>query len=465
MSQFTLGYLPTRRNFFSQEAARKEKTAILTAIRALSPEISIVDLSFLNEEGLLFSEADVARTIREFEDKKVDAIFAPHCNFGCESAVAMVARAVGKPILIWAPRDDAPEPDGTRLRDSQCGVFATSKVLQRHCVPFSWIPSCRCEEPIFREKFTEFLRAANVVKHFRNARIGQIGTRPRDFNSVICNEGELLERFGIQTIPLDSSALFRECRAIRSAGGERLEAAAASFRQYQPACGSEQPETALNLAALKLAMMNFVERENLEAVALQCWDSMQCELNVCPCAVNGLLADEGIAVACETDVHGAISSTILKNASLSSVPIFFADLTIRHPQNDNAELLWHCGPFPPSLARGAVKIDNHFVLPSHANGVLSMELKPGHVSVVRFDGGNGKYALFSGEGAIIDGPFNQGTYGYLEVSDWPLWEEKFVRGPYIHHVAGAYLKANAILKEATTYLPGVDFDPAPGTQF
>lgn len=459
MQKFTLGYLPTRRNFFSQEAARSEKKTILDSIKTLATNIAIEDLSFLNDEGLLFNESDAVKAAQVFIAKGVDALFIPHCNFGCESAVAMVAKALGKPVLIWAPRDDAPEANGTRLRDSQCGVFATSKVLQRFSVPFSWIPSCKVTDTIFQAKFIQFLRASNVVKHFKNARIGQIGTRPRDFNSVMFNESELLETFGIQIIPIDSTALFRECRAIRSKNSGELTTTIEQIRPMLP--GAENIDTVSQLAALKLAIKNFSDSENLESIALQCWDSMQHELNICPCVVNGILADEAIDIACETDVHGAITSAILRSASFGIEPIFFADLTIRHPENDNAELLWHCGPFPPSLARGAVKIDNHFVLPSHAPGVLSLELKRGAVSIVRFDGGRGKYSLFSGEGSIIDGPFNQGTYGYIEVNDWPSWEEKFVRGPYIHHVAGAYFLANSILEEATNYLPNVEFDPQP----
>jgi hypothetical protein len=28
-----------------------------------------------------------------------------------------------------------------------------------------------------------------------------------------------------------------------------------------------------------------------------------------------------------------------------------ADFTIRHPENDQAELLWHCGSFPVGIAK------------------------------------------------------------------------------------------------------------------
>ena len=69
-----------------------------------------------------------------------------------------------------------------------------------------------------------------------------------------------------------------------------------------------------------------------------------------PCAVNALLNDEGIPVVCETDIHGAITSLMVEAAGMGESRSFFADWTIRHPDNPNGELLQHCGPWPISIA-------------------------------------------------------------------------------------------------------------------
>ena len=45
------------------------------------------------------------------------------------------------------------------------------------------------------------------------------------------------------------------------------------------------------------------------------------------------------------DIHAAITSVMAMAAAGYSRPAFTADLTLRHPENENAELLWHCGPF------------------------------------------------------------------------------------------------------------------------
>ena len=70
----------------------------------------------------------------------------------------------------------------------------------------------------------------------------------------------------------------------------------------------------------------------------------------------------------------------------------------------------------------------------------------------RFDGDNGEYSLLMGTGRGIDGPYNQGTYLYLEFENLNRLEFKLVYGPYIHHVAAVRKNVVPILYEACKYL-------------
>jgi len=166
-------------------------------------------------------------------------------------------------------------------------------------------------------------------------------------------------------------------------------------------------------------------------------------------------------MACETDLHGAISSALLSAASFGESIPFFADLTVRHPHNDNAELLWHCGPFPPSLAAAEepARLAPHYMMPQACPAVGEFRLKDGPLTLARFDGDHDQYYLMTGEGRTTAGPHMRGTYVWFEVRDWPRWEERLVRGPYIHHVSGAYGHHAAALCEACRFLPGVTADP------
>ncbi|MCK5570211.1 MAG: fucose isomerase, partial [Spirochaetes bacterium] len=195
-----IGLAPTRRNVFSVEDSFKYKTLIEEKLK--SWDVDFVNLDSLNREGILFDRHEAGKAAKIFIDAEVDAVFAPHVNFGTEDAVAKLAKDVGKPFLLWGPRDEAPLKDGSRLRDTQCGLFATSKILSRFGVAFSYIVNSRVDSPLFERGFKTFLAAARAAKSFHKARIGQVSTRPGDFYTVIINEGELLERWGIETVPI-----------------------------------------------------------------------------------------------------------------------------------------------------------------------------------------------------------------------------------------------------------------------
>ena len=210
MDHIKLGYAPTRRSIFSAPDAIKYRGLIAQRLTELG--VDFVDITDINEEGLLYNDADMLKIAEKFKAEKIDGLFLPHCNFGTEYECARLAKELGVPVLLWGPLDERPEPDGTRLRDTQCGLFATGKVLRRFGVPFTYMTNCRLEDPVFERGLRDFMAVCNVVKTFRHIRILQISTRPFDFWSTMCNEGELLEKFNIQLAPIPMGELVDEVR-------------------------------------------------------------------------------------------------------------------------------------------------------------------------------------------------------------------------------------------------------------
>ena len=103
----------------------------------------------------------------KFEKEGVDGLMLAHCNFGTEYVCARLAKRLGLPVLLWGPLDERPEPNGERLRDTQCGLFATGKVLRRFRVPFTYLTNCRLSDPVFERGVRDFLAVCNVVKTFK----------------------------------------------------------------------------------------------------------------------------------------------------------------------------------------------------------------------------------------------------------------------------------------------------------
>ncbi len=65
-----------------------------------------------------------------------------------------------------------------------------------------------------------------------------------------------------------------------------------------------------------------------------------------------------------------------QEAAIRKTPTFFADLTVRHSENDNGELLFHCGNFPLSLScKGCnATMNKHFLFEDHAPGTHETEI-------------------------------------------------------------------------------------------
>ncbi len=452
-----IGYAPTRRDLFSAHEAARYREMILRKIQGLDAQV--VDIDGINEEGLLYEERHVDPLVRRFKDEQVDALFFPHCNFGTEDLVAKVAKAMGVPVLLWGPRDDSPLADGIRTRDSQCGLFATGKVLRRFRIPFTYLNNCRLDSSYFSDGYGKFLAAANVVKEFQRLRVLQISTRPTGFWSVIVNENELLEKFGIQLYPVTLEELVEKARHIENRKPEDFVETYGYFKGNIN--GKYSEEKIKRVIALKCAVKALAADYSCNAAAIQCWTSLQAMYGVMPCLANSLLADEGLPCACETDIHGAISAIMLQAACMNEKPHFFGDITVRHPEAPNTELLWHCGPFPFSLAKDKSKasVGDHWILPQGDFGTCEWEIKGGDITITRFDGDGGEYRLLIGEGKGVDGPFTRGTYVWFETGNWPKWEKKIAEGPYIHHIAGIHGKVGEILLEACKYIPGLEPDP------
>lgn len=477
-----IGYVPVRRDMFPSGPAielEKEVRARFEKMAEDCKDVTLVSIDDVVSGGFLWNVRDVDAVADYFRGHKVDAVALIHCNFGQEEAAAKLAKALDKPVLLWGPRDPSPESDtsgktGPRDFDTQCGMFATARALSRYQVPFTYIENCWLNSEVLDKKFNEFVRVVSVVKAFKGMRIGQVGTRPRQFLSVKINESELLSKFGIEIVPIWPEEVKNMIEKLR--WSIVPEAVGCELRNGRPEIDINKPENpdprigkivaeieenvdysnvgheaVEKMAYLEVALMDLAKINGCSAIAIDCWGFSQEAYGIASCFVLGELFDRGLPAACETDIHAAISSVILQAAARYESPSFIADVTIRHPENDNAELLWHCGPFAKSLAKKGAELTI-----KDCKGMY--EIEHGPLTVARFDQDNGEYMLLADEGIGVDGPKTTGNYVWFEVKDWIKWEKKLMYGPYIHHVSGIHGNYAKVLKEACKYLGDVTHD-------
>lgn len=448
-AKVTLGVLPTRRGMLDLETATREKEKFMAVIREIKPEVvTLVDIDDICTNGIIENEAYSPAVVEKFRKANVDAIFVPFCDFGDEGSVADVVSKFQVPVLVWGARDERPNTLEARGRDTQCGMFAATKVLRRYGVTYSYIFNVAADTEEFRQGFENFIRVACIVKDVRGLRIGKIGEHPSPFRSVMTNETKLMKDFGAQTVAIAPLVVQMKVEKILAEKSDEFARTLKDLKERMD-CSAMADEDVERLVAFKMALLEVLAQNHCNVAAIECWPT--CAMMKLPaCAVIGELTDMGIPVSCETDINGAITMAILRACTLGEQAEFLADLTIRHPENDNAELLWHCGPFPYSLKAAESKA-------RIVGGQEQFELKQGDLTVCRFDEIDGEYYLFAGEARTTTGPETMGTYVWMETDNWKKWEEKLMFGPYIHHLGAIYGKMFPVLKEAARYL-GVKLD-------
>lgn len=454
-----IGLVPLRRDCtprpgqFNWEFAeeRGRKTVAYIKENYTTENIEFVDLKGVIDVETLWSNDDVDKVAEHFNKNGVDAIFIIAANFGNEEAAGLLGKKMGKPVLLWGPRDGAPEADGMRYTDSQCGLFGISRMFMRMNVKFTYIENCTVDSSRLAKGLDSFARVVCAVKNFCGMRIGQVGLRPKPFCSVIFNEGQLMEQFDIHVIPINLAVIRDRFNAVLENRKAELKAGAEKIRSLYEI----DTDTESNLEKMYAFVIMYEElfkEYKLNAVSAECWTAMQQLVGAMPCASYGILADMGYIIGCESDMHASMTQVLLKSLSFGRKNPFLGEFTIRHPQNENAELLWHCGPFAQSLHREdepckCVNMREWF------------QVKKGHYTVARIDQDHGKYSVVAGECDSVDGPYTNGTYLWAEFDDLDTWERKLIEGPYIHHVSEIEGDYTNEIKEFCKYVSNIEFDP------
>ncbi len=442
---------PKRIGMFQSDYAVDNKNEALAYLRKNyeDAQTSFVDIEWLNEEGLLRFDSDCDKVVEAFKKEGVNALFIVNCNFGQENCAGLVAKKLGVPTLLWGPRDrvfDWPQ----RYTDTQCGLFSMSKQLKRNGVKFSYIENCDITDPQFDAGVRQFFSVACMVNNFKNMQILQVGARVNPFKCVMYNELELCEKFGVDVVSFNLANALQDLQKIYDDRQADLNEELVKLKEIYD-CGTQDDESLKKMLAIVLYFEDLAKSQGSNVITVECWSGIGIGWGVAPCLAMSLLADRGIYVSCEWDVHMAITNILLLSAARGKSAPILGEFTTRHPENDNAELLWHCGPFPASACEEGKK-------PKFAAGKPYFRAKDGEYTLARFQVDEGKYYLLGGKFETCDGPDTYGTYMWAQFKDLPKLERKLVEGPYIHHVSEIYGDFVGALKEFTKYVD-VTFDP------
>jgi L-fucose isomerase-like protein len=445
MLKTKIGFVPSTweswdGNQYTGKWAVKMRQRCLDSMSRIEELEIVVPSPELTEDGCVGTPEEGAKTLELFKKENVQGVIIGNMNFGHETSVGVILSGLPKdmPILHFATRSGPISEKGNRSTDTWCGQFMTASAIKRRGFIFEHIRTCNPEDERFLEGIDAFVRACTAISRFKGARILQIGTRPTGFESQFFSEEKMQRDFGQMLIPVNQDDEFEYIDAISPNDPETINLAQ-EIRASVGKVTEELPDSLINQARLEIALKRMMKDFNADAMAVTCWERLQKNYHIAACSTFARLNNQGIIVACEVDVLGAITMLIMNSCAMGRTPATFIDWTDLHPTEENVWLAWHCGNAPCQLCADGQQMlltqnERLAIWGPTCHGALEFRMKSGPVTCARMVEYNNEYSMFYGTGELLNiGPMSRGAYGWVKVNDVGAWEDKMIETGVIHH--------------------------------
>lgn len=357
------------------------------------------------EDGLKCAEL-----FRQNRDR-IDGIIVSLPNFGFEIGIinAISVADLNVPILVQACDDENDKVDLDSRRDAFCGKISVCNNLYQYGIPFTdtTLHTYSIYSELLAKDINKFAGICRVVNGLRHARVGAIGARPAGFQTVRASE-KLLQKSGITVVPVDLSEILGAARKIEDTDVELLK------KLEEIKCYAVVPKEYSDKLVLQakfgVAVERWIEANQIDAVAVQCWDSLEQNYGCAACVTMSMLGEKLLPAACEVDIAGAVSMYALTLAAQGQSALL--DWNNNFAEDRNKCVCTHCGNFPKSFVRNDLKLGTLGVLGRTLGKVNTFGAVYGKVTKGDFtffristDDTKGVIKAYLGTGEITDDPY------------------------------------------------------------
>ena len=451
----TLGVIIGNRDFFPDSLVSDARKDIID----LFSKLSITPIMLNEADSKLggvetFKEAQKCADLFRKHQDTITGILVLLPNFGDEKGVADTIKLSGLnvPVLVQAYPDELNKMDVARRRDSWCGKISVCNNLYQYGIKYT-ITGKHVIHPTAAEfvaDLLDFVAVCRVVKGLRNVRIGAVGARPGAFNTVRYSE-KILQRNGISVTTVDLSEILGNANRLTKDHAE-VKAHLEKIAAYAP-IGKTPDEALVQIAKLDVVLKHFMEENQLDATAIQCWTSLQKNYGCNVCTSMSMMSENMLPSACEVDVTGTLTMYAMQLASGS--PSALVDWNNNYADDENKCVLFHCGnwakSFLPDIQISTAPILGTTIGEENTYGALSGRTPASALTYGRLstDDPKGVIKAYIGEGALTDDALN--TFGNRAVAQIPNLQglmQYVCNNGFEHHVVMNASKTAGILNEA-----------------
>lgn len=423
-----VGYVGTSiPSYFASEYQQRERA--IDGLQKLADAWGFELIAIADEIMSAEAAADAAQRLQAAD---VDYLLLQ--TAGCSSGEQILPLAKVAPRMgLWA----TPEPhlDGDIKLHSFVSMSHFASILVQTLkdaqISFKWFYG-HVESASFQQPFGITVRALTAVKNMQRARIGWFGGLAPGFLNMQFDTAQIKAKLGVEVVAHELRDLIERAKgyapAVVAETARDIYAAARTVRVSESAAFDR-------VTRLYLAMRDWRQDGDYDALAVSCWSEFQEVYRVAPCmAYSWMGSEDGVAVACEGDVYGATSMyllNLLTGAHGSSTLLDMAAIDTVNP----AALMWHCGVSPRHFAnKDGIQWVDHVTLGRKSENVYGVAgdqvfaANPATISYLSRDG-----AMLLVVGAQIverDNPGYAGTRGWF--TDFTLNRDPITLNDLVH---------------------------------
>ncbi|MGD2164243.1 MAG: fucose isomerase, partial [Anaerolineae bacterium] len=290
----TFGLIVGTRGFFNPALAVEGRKQLLAKLDELGYSY-VIPPEDATPNGAIETLDDARVAARVFKENAadIDGVVVTLPNFGDELGVVQTLDIAGLdvPVLVHAFDDKLDKLDFEHRRDAFCGKLSVCNNLYQYDIPFTNTSyhSYPIESDAFEEDLAFFAKVCRTVRGLTNARVGAIGARPAAFQTVRFSE-KILQKTGITVVPVDLSEIIFRAQALEDKDGDVQEKLAA-IQSYGTIPGYVPGENVMKQAKLSVVIDRWVEENECDASAVECWDSIQKNYGCATCLSMSMMGE------------------------------------------------------------------------------------------------------------------------------------------------------------------------------
>lgn len=449
-----LGIISVSRDCFIISLSENRRKAIVESYTKAPGKIFEATTTVENENDML-------KAVQEVKDADCNALVVFLGNFGPETPETLIAKNFEGPVMYVAAAEESGKDLINGRGDAYCGVLNCSYNLGLRKLK-AFIP----EYPVgtadeIAHMIEDFLPVARTLIGLSSLKIITFGPRPQDF--FACN-APIQPLYDLDIEVQENSELDLLISYKEHAGDPRIPDVVNDMADELGA-GNQYPDLLPRMAQYELTLIDWAEKNKgaskYVAFANKCWPAFPNKFGFEPCYVNSRLVSNGIPVACEVDIYGALSEYIgmcVSNDTVTlldinnSVPKDVFDENIAGKFNYTLKdtfMGFHCGNTPLcKLSKGAVKyqlIQNRLLedggVPDITRGTLEGDIAAGKITFFRLQStANAKLTSYIAQGEVL--PVPTGSFGGIGIFAIPemgrFYRHVLIEKRYPHHGAVAF---------------------------